>query len=187
MVSIVSSYSQDRSDRIPLQNPNSNDSHHAHLRLALGSILSPKRPHSAQSSTSGTASPAPFAHHFGRPSHLPPDHSLYSPPTAALRSQTSSTPDSSSQSSSPHGSPRQQPVSEEHANRIVQQVQSPVSITRDADCSCRPPLAVVYPNGDEHHVEAQIPSSGQRTPSGRFIATLQSKSAWDALIHGSMV
>jgi hypothetical protein len=218
MVSNLTSYHRDRCEHTPSQNPNSNDSHHAHLRLALGSILSPvsahflfviltnacrlsalvthspwivpqKRPHSAQSSISGTASPAPFSHHPGRPSHLPPDHSVHPLPAGSSRVQALSTPDSSSQSSSssPHGSPRQHPLSEEHADSMVQQVQSPVPVTSDADAPTRPPLAVVYTNNAEHRVETQMPSSGQRTPSGRFIATLQSKSAWDALIHGSMV
>jgi len=187
MVNDIPSYHHNRYEHPPLHNHNSNDSHHAHLRLALGSILSPKRPHSAQSSLSGTASPAPFTHYTGRASHSPPDHSVHPPPTMTSRTQSSSSPDSSSHPPSPHDSPRPQPISHIHAEGIVQEVQPPVPMSGDGGPPTRPPLAVVFTNDGAHQVESQVPPSGQRTPSGRFIATLQSKSAWDALIHGSMV
>jgi hypothetical protein len=35
------------------------------------------------------------------------------------------------------------------------------------------------------HREAHDKASGLETPKAKFIETLQSKSAWDALIHGS--
>ena len=47
----------------------------------------------------------------------------------------------------------------------------------------RPPLAVIVGGDGEHGTD----SSGHRMPSRKVIATLQSKSAWDVLIHGSMV
>lgn len=149
-------------------NPNSDESHHANLRLALGSILSPKRPHSAQSSVSGTASPASFGPSAHRPSYSPSDHN------------------SSSQPSSPHGSPLQHPMSNDHADAMVPEAQSLAPMNRRSSQAARPPLTVVFNDGD-HVIDCQSSSSGERTPSGRFIATLQSKSAWDALIHGSMV
>ncbi|KAF8993394.1 hypothetical protein BDZ89DRAFT_95066 [Hymenopellis radicata] len=128
------------------------DKHREALRLALGSILSPKRPmysRSTSTSTSGTASPFP-------PHHVPPP---------------------------PHPSP----LPDHHAHTSSR-------------------LANADPNGSEHHDDHHhdhdhsstafgehltVPRSpsaepGTITPNrAKFIETLQSKSAWDALIHGS--
>jgi len=160
----------------PKQNPNSDDSHHQHqhLRLVLGSILSPKRPYSVSSSSSvsGTASPALSwsIHHHTKGVH-PADNSTSTPPVLPLPSRSSATPDTVSRNSNPP-SPLNHPISHLDDN-----------LSHDIpSVSSRPPLAVVVVDSD-HGSE----SSGQRTPSQKVIATLQSKSAWDVLIHGSMV
>jgi len=157
-------------------NPNSDDSHHQHqhLRLVLGSILSPKRPCSVSSSSSvsGSASPAhPWSiHHHVKGVH-PPDNSTSTPPVLSSPSRSSVPPDTVSHNcNSP--SPLHHPMP--HVDDDLAHDVSPVST--------RPPLAVIV--GDSEH---GADSSGQRTPSRKVIATLQSKSAWDVLIHGSMV
>ncbi|KAF9791881.1 hypothetical protein BJ322DRAFT_1026042 [Thelephora terrestris] len=152
-------------------NPNSDDSHsqHQHLRLVLGSILSPKRPCSVSSSSSvsGTASPAhPWSiHHHIKGVH-PPDNSPATPPP----SRSSASPGQANHTSN-SPSPLHHPIS--HPDDDLVHDVSPVSP--------RPPLVVI--GGGEHGTD--LP--GQRTPSRKVIATLQSKSAWDVLIHGSMV
>lgn len=156
-------------------NPHSDDSHnqHQHLRLVLGSILSPKRPYSVSSSSSvsGTASPVhPWSiHHHVKGVH-PPDNT---PATSVLSTppRSSASPDSASHTSN-SPSPMDHHVMS-HTDDDVVHDSSPLHR--------RPPLAVI---GDGEH-GADCP--GQRTPSRKVIATLQSKSAWDVLIHGSMV
>jgi len=158
-------------------NPNSDDSHHQHqhLRLVLGSILSPKRPCSVSSSSSvsGSASPAhPWSlHHHTKGVH-PVDNQTSTPPVLSTPSRSSTTPDTASHNSNPP-SPLHHPIShlDDNASHDVPSV------------STRPPLVVVVGSEAEHGTD----SSGQRTPSRKVIATLQSKSAWDVLIHGSMV
>jgi len=155
-------------------NPNSDDSHnqHQHLRLVLGSILSPKRPCSVSSSSSvsGASSPAhPWSiHHHVKGVH-PPDNSANTPPVLPSPSRSNPSSDTASHTSvSP--SPLIHPIS--HPDDAAHDI-SPVPP--------RPPLMVIYDG--EHGAD----SPGQRTPSRKVIATLQSKSAWDVLIHGSMV
>ncbi|KAI0641016.1 hypothetical protein C8Q79DRAFT_993938 [Trametes meyenii] len=140
------------------------------LRLALGSILAPKRPHPAQSSaTSGTASPA-----------------LHYPHTVIPLATSAS-------SSSSHGSIHNAPSasSAHHPHHRVQ----PALPTTEA--SAAHGLDEAHPHVPDalsaHTPNPSLPPSGgvsgSATPGGRanFIGTLQSKSAWDALIHGSWV
>jgi len=160
----------------PKQNPNSDDSHHQHqhLRLVLGSILSPKRPCSVSSSSSVSGSSSPALswsiHHHVKGVH-PPDNSVSTPPVLSSPSRSSASPDTASHNSN-SPSPLNHPISHVHDD-VAHDVSS---------VSTRPPLAVIVSDG-EHGAD----SSGQRTPSRKVIATLQSKSAWDVLIHGSMV
>jgi len=156
-------------------NSNSDDSHHQHqhLRLVLGSILSPKRPYSmsSSSSVSGSASPAlPWSiHHHAKGVH-PSDNSAPTPPVLSSPSRSSASPDTAS-----HTSNSPSPLN--HPSHVDDDVAHDVS-----SVPTRPPLAVIFSDGD-HGAD----SSGQRTPSRKVIATLQSGSAWDVLIHGSMV
>jgi len=51
-----------------------------------------------------------------------------------------------------------------------------------------PTLKARRPSVTRRHSEgtlAELAANGKETPKGRFIETLSSKSAWDALIHGS--
>ncbi|KAI8992812.1 hypothetical protein BD414DRAFT_286218 [Trametes punicea] len=139
------------------------------LRLALGSILSPKRSLSAQSSAnSGTASPALHCPHSAIP----------------LAS-------SGSHGSMAHPSPSATPVPHGHAQpQVLPAMPAVESTAAHALDASHPqvPDAVSTPQPT-----ASLPASGgvsgSATPGGRanFIGTLQSKSAWDALIHGSWV
>jgi len=161
---------------LPKQTPNSDDSHHQHqhLRLVLGSILSPKRPYSVSSSSSvsGSVSPAhPWSiHHHIKGVHFH-DNPAPTPPMLSSPSRSTASPDTTSHNSN-SPSPLNHPMP--HVDDDVAHDVSSVPT--------RPPLAVVL--GDSDH---GADSSGQRTPSRKVIATLQSGSAWDVLIHGSMV
>ncbi|KAL4246722.1 hypothetical protein ABKN59_008440 [Abortiporus biennis] len=156
---------------------NHSDEHHdAHvmsLRLALGSILSPKRPCSSRSSTatSGTASPLP----------------TWSP------SNISTVPSSSSvdyHSSTPsHRAPRSS-----HHSRSQMDLTAPIPLPQSPPPASVTPTSVVNrKKGTGVPVSSSIPNAEGETPStssrsrADFIGTLQSKSAWDALIHGSFV
>ncbi|KAI0826501.1 hypothetical protein BC628DRAFT_236229 [Trametes gibbosa] len=151
---------------MPAHDDHHRDEAHVHnLRLALGSILSPKRPLPARSSTtSGAASPA-----------------VHCPHTAIPLAASAS-------SSSSHGSIYPAPTvhSAPHAHRqtTLPVMESTVVHSLD-DAHPRAPDALNVPSATP--VSGSV--SGSSTPGGRanFIGTLQSKSAWDALIHGSWV
>ena len=137
-------------------------------------VIGQKRPCSVSSSSSasGTASPAPpwSIHHHAKGIHPPDNSTTTTPPVLPLPPRSNLSPDTASHtpnSPSPLNHPRSHP--DDDAAHDV----SPVSP--------RPPLVVL---GDGEH---GADSPGQRTPSRKVIATLQSKSAWDVLIHGSMV
>ncbi|KAF9648115.1 hypothetical protein BDM02DRAFT_3115891 [Thelephora ganbajun] len=136
--------------------------------------LDQKRPCSvtSSSSVSGSASPAlPWSiHHHVKGVH-PPDNSTSTPPMLSSPTRSSASPGTvSHNSNSP--SPLNRPIP--HADDDVAHDVSSVSTST--------PLVVIVGDG-----ERGPDSSGQRTPSRKVIATLQSKSAWDVLIHGSMV
>ncbi|KAI0655646.1 hypothetical protein C8Q70DRAFT_936078 [Cubamyces menziesii] len=143
------------------------------LRLALGSILSPKRPHPAQSSaTSGTASPALHCPHSAIPLG----------PSVSSSSAHGSIHSANSGSPAPHTPHTPQPA--------LPSVESATAVHALDDTHPRVPDAVsTHGHGHAHSLPASGGVSGSATPGGRanFIGTLQSKSAWDALIHGSWV
>ncbi|KIK09638.1 hypothetical protein K443DRAFT_671525 [Laccaria amethystina LaAM-08-1] len=204
--------------------------HKEALRVALGSILAPKRSplaHGSRSS-SGTASPAypfplpptppipPSAYGGGPIDYLHPMHGLYQPhphtPSRLGRSQSSNSnsPRETSASNSPHASPLPIPpaatadsplpsplepdglsplppsaMSVEGADAIphIRGVPPPPPVVRPTPMPVQrrrrpsaPPLS-----GDG----GSVPPSGAATPRAKFLETLGSKSAWDALIHGS--
>ncbi|KAI0759645.1 hypothetical protein BC629DRAFT_1597695 [Irpex lacteus] len=142
------------------------EAHVHHLRLVLGSILAPKRaPHArpaSSSSTSGTASPA--LHHYHHDSHHKSTTGEHSLPTRAplIRSNT----DGHSPPTPPHTLP------------------DSVMVPHAAHGHAVPPPAASAP--DLHNAGADTPP-GSRQSKADFIGTLQSKRAWDALIHGSFV
>ncbi|KAI0351271.1 hypothetical protein OH77DRAFT_967139 [Trametes cingulata] len=143
------------------------------LRLALGSILSPKRPHPAQSSaTSGTASPALHCPHSAIP--LAASHSA------------SSTHGSHAHA---HGSMSATPTPHAHRQPALPSLESTTAVHALDEAHPRAPDAVSAGTGTGTGTPVAGGVSGSATPGGRanFIGTLQSKSAWDALIHGSWV
>ncbi|OSD03801.1 hypothetical protein PYCCODRAFT_200671 [Trametes coccinea BRFM310] len=137
------------------------------LRLALGSILSPKRPHPAHSAAaSGTASPALHCPHTGIP--LPP-------PSVSASSSHGSIAGTHSTTTAPSATTSPSPLSHAHT------IQDTHPEAPDAVAAPTPRSATGLP--------ASGGASGSATPGGRtnFVGALQSKSAWDALIHGSWV
>ncbi|TFK82235.1 hypothetical protein K466DRAFT_578252 [Polyporus arcularius HHB13444] len=151
------------------------EAHVLSLRLALGSILSPKRPQITRSSTtnSGTASPATHCPHSAFPlPHAPaltPPHSHSAPPHAHHHV---------------HGHSHLNP-DRAHAD------QPAMPHTGNALDETHPhmPDAVVAAAAPLPTTAAGTPS-GSMTPNGRWliVETLQNKSkSWDALIHGFLV
>ncbi|EJD04775.1 uncharacterized protein FOMMEDRAFT_18521 [Fomitiporia mediterranea MF3/22] len=193
------------------------------LRLALGSILSPKRLSTPSSrASSGTASPCPahfgpglvHAYHHG-PSHL----------------HTPVDPQDESQSLGQPRSPQDGPSTDESGHLAVPQPKRPAMLNRASSShysqeqatslqheheleneSAAPPILTtsnvhaLSPSQAQSVKEAQSGSSstGDATTLKRsskerdgkenahaygvsaYIATLQSKRAWDALVHGNM-
>ncbi|KAF8064283.1 hypothetical protein FPV67DRAFT_1504258 [Lyophyllum atratum] len=183
------------------------------LRLALGSILAPKRPFTPSSlSSSGTASPAHPAS-FGSPlqpqppnstpvqaadGRLAPDaylhlrnvHLPHTPsrlgqsetkephwPTGPLPSAPSSAPVSPRSTHGASSSPTEEFPPLSLPPRVVDSPTRP-SVLHDTQQHSAPELRTV-PAGP------RAPGSGPGTPKAKFLETLDSKSAWDALIHGS--
>jgi len=156
--------------------------HRDALRLALGSILAPKRPSASRSSSSGTASPAP--------PHTPPvvDHLLhphYVPSKLSLSTSESTARDFPSATPLPYT-----PLSPDHSA-----LPSPFPLSRTS--SHKGPAAELHVTSGAPQIQSSSSSSsstegagasggsGSGTPKAKFIETLQGKSAWDALIHGS--
>ncbi|KAH9887003.1 hypothetical protein C8Q73DRAFT_795030 [Cubamyces lactineus] len=134
-----------------------------------------KRPHPAQSSaTSGTASPALHCPHSAIP--LGPSVSSSSA-HGSIHSAASGTP------TPPHAH-----VHVHAPQPALPSVESATAVHALDDSHPRVPDAVST-HGHGHSLPASGGVSGSATPGGRanFIGTLQSKSAWDALIHGSWV
>ncbi|KAG5724709.1 hypothetical protein E4T56_gene3654 [Termitomyces sp. T112] len=185
------------------------------LRLALGSILGPKRPFTPSShSPSGTASPAhPSA--FGSPGSpglppppphttpiYPPDHlfprGMHLPHTPSRLGHSDHARDHMWPSGSPGSAPCSAPYSPHGSST---QTASPTD-----EC---PPVLALPPPVVESDSRARMGStlhapkprsapdsgpvppvrsasgSGCSMPRNKFMETLESKSAWDALIHGS--
>ncbi|KAF9458715.1 hypothetical protein BDZ94DRAFT_1270082 [Collybia nuda] len=189
-------------------NANKNLQHKEALRLALGSILTPKRPFTPSSrSSSGTASPAHPASFAVPSSPQPPPppqstpvhdshlhsrhiHQPHTPSRLGLIDSADShwpsvlplppSPESVP-SSSAHGS--QQPSPSQETPPVLSLPAPVLSATPPA---ARDSPAIHAPSPLPAHVSAAAqPHSGSGTPKAKFLETLQSKSAWDALIHGS--
>ncbi|CAL1697737.1 unnamed protein product [Somion occarium] len=143
------------------------EAHVRSLRLALGSILSPKRVSSTRSSatTSGTASP------------LHP--SVFSTPSLSTSSEAPPTPHDRH-----NHRPSRAPISRAQTESnlpVLSKPQMPSPLgSGDSSPECPSsslPVSSSIPGGE-------IENSSSRAD---FIGTLQSKKAWDALIHGSFV
>jgi len=221
-----------------ISNRNKNLQHKEALRLALGSILAPKRPSLTPSprSSSGTASPSYFPNSTGHsphsstpasaPIHLTEeagsvDHSRHTHSHPHLQHHSHAhTPSrlgrSSSSTGSPHSSahpsPRiatqdpHHPIGDTVAEDGMLALPPPISRQNSqgsspgaehtrphptpvqpvpVDGSSLPTDIPSVPVGDYPTASASNPGSGTGTPKAKFFQTLQSKSAWDALIHGS--
>ncbi|RPD76856.1 hypothetical protein L226DRAFT_532870 [Lentinus tigrinus ALCF2SS1-7] len=144
------------------------EAHVLSLRLALGSILSPKRPQYTRSSTnSGTASPATHCPHSSIP--LSPAHSNSSAHPSTLAPPP------------PHSAPPQ--LHGQHPHHQPAMPHTGMSHALD-ETHPHMPDAVAAP------VSTVASTPGNMTPNARahFVETLQNKSkSWDALIHGSWV
>ncbi|KAF8890774.1 hypothetical protein BD779DRAFT_1517008 [Infundibulicybe gibba] len=176
---------------------NKNVQHREALRLALGSILAPKRPYTPSSrSSSGTASPSPYYHNHNHTEHphLRHLHSHLHPHLPSRLGRTNSsdshsdsgTPQLTPSTSTPNSSSLLPSPTEEHPPALSPHESSaakdahstPPPIHSPAPMLVHPPVVAV--------TEAKPDSgSGSGPPKAKFIQTLQSKSAWDALIHGS--
>ncbi|TFK62966.1 hypothetical protein BDN72DRAFT_964217 [Pluteus cervinus] len=254
--SVSGGYPEHLQDTHPLPNKNANAQHKEALRLALGSILAPKRPYTPSRSSSGTSTPAyphihPYSHastppssgqapaHTGqqhashghhdtrsnpaaaselqahpspspphphlvpRPhSHYPGSHYLHPPSrlarlNSAEEHSSASTPSMSCDASNPgtphstsHPStPNLQPS---HMDEVLPALQLHSAHSEHA------PGSDPHLSGHEHGVEEAKyssdgsgaahpydPRQGRGLPRAKFLETLQSKSAWEALIHGS--
>ncbi|KAF8958565.1 hypothetical protein BDZ97DRAFT_1923603 [Flammula alnicola] len=217
--------------------------HREALRLALGSILTPKRPPLSTSSrsSSGTASPAypfslsasgthtpagpppivgtapsyyPLAHGPNSSEHLHPHYPYlahphpYPLPPSRLgpsRSTSSTTPSPSGTApSSAHPSPRPEVTCTSPLPLDIEPLPPAVhQDTENAPKQLRPPITPLQPSKDGDLEQQKLAdagmgggsyeqrenngqhASGTTTPRAKFLQTLQSKSAWDALIHGS--
>jgi len=206
--------------------------HREALRLALGSILSPKRPplnssHSSSGSTtpsypfsipSGPHTPAgtppsyyPLAHgpnsseyihshhpHFHHPHPHPHPHPHTPSRLGRSKSSSANSPSGSSANTAPSSShPSPLPPGPVPSNLpILPEIEPlpPAQITNGVTAMplpTRPPNTPLHPSGNppipSDHLSAESADHAARagTPRSKFMQTLQSKSAWDALIHGS--
>ncbi|KAI0702703.1 hypothetical protein C8Q76DRAFT_231382 [Earliella scabrosa] len=166
------------------------EAHVLSLRLALGSILSPKRPQMTRSTTnSGTTSPAVHCPHSAIPlspshsnssahpaSHTPPVHPMSAPPHAHLPHQ----PHPHHPHAHVHPHQTHHPHAPSHLHTSYQPGMPGGESSLHDDVHPHMPDAVAAPI-------PTAPSSGAVTPNSRahFLETLQSKKSWDALIHGS--
>ncbi|KAG6820547.1 hypothetical protein H0H93_015432 [Arthromyces matolae] len=150
------------------------------LRLALGSILGPKRPFTPSShSSSGTASPAHpamFGSAVSPGLPPPPPHSTPIHNPDHLFPRAPYTPHSgSAQTASP-------------TDEVPPVLALPPPVV-DHDMRGRLASTLHAPKPRNHEETGPVPpartASGSGTPKAKFLETLESKSAWDALIHGS--
>ncbi|TFL03440.1 hypothetical protein BDV98DRAFT_591309 [Pterulicium gracile] len=187
------------------RNSRSAQQHRDALRLALGSILTPKRPSPSRSS-SGSATPSLFGHTascaatppppshlstaaFGRSateSHLPlyHHHHHHHHPSRLGTSETHY-----------HDDDLPSPASSNSSLEVLPLISSSSGAFSPAGAHTPPhPAALVHPTpipppgfkcDDVPVVVVSGTHDGTGTPKAKFFETLQSKSAWDALIHGS--
>jgi len=179
------------------------------LRLALGSILAPKRPFTPSShSSSGTASPAHPASfgsslpppppnptlmqaadaRFDSYSHLRNVHIPHTPSRLGQPEQKEPQWPVTSPSSTPSSAPASPPST--HRASPTEELPSlslPPAVVDSASgppvCHAPQPVSALQPGTAP--AAPRAPGSGSGTPKAKFLETLESKSAWDALIHGS--
>jgi len=230
-----------RTDKYPDHDPRTahkvtqqQQQHREALRLALGSILSPRPPLGGSRSSSGSTTPSyPFSISSGAhtPAGTPPSyyplahgpnsseyihsHHLHHPyphtPSRLGRSSSShnNSPSGSTGNTAPNSShpsplppvshnlpvpPDIEPLPPAHiANGATIPAEnstpptrppinpiSPLHLNGSNDTSSNPPIP-----GDHPSAESTGHTARATTPRSKFMQTLQSKSAWDALIHGS--
>jgi len=190
------------------------------LRLALGSILSPKRMPSSRT-TSGTASPAHFGpglvhpypvHHHGH-GHTPYDPSHPDTPQEGHENENASQThrdEGEKVAHSPLGASSEQKETrpalamlQSHSSASLNSVEaregSLQSTTSESDSKVPPimtttnvhststsqALAEAKKKAKDENAKMKDGKQHDGTMAG-YIATLQSKRAWDALVHGSM-
>lgn len=190
------------------------------LKLALGSILAPKRPftptnsHSMSHTSSGSASPAPSPqpphptpsvmmhsrhHHHHPPSRLgmldpsefrwPSGSPVDSPDLLSAATAASSAANSPchgpnvTESHADHPPPLTLPDALLSSNSRSDPIHGLTAGTKPLDTQKPTEVAKIKPLS--HSSSPPVCDSGSRTPKARFIEKLESKSAWDALIHGS--
>ncbi|KAI5115667.1 hypothetical protein M0805_000764 [Coniferiporia weirii] len=190
--------------------PGKDHEHDVHgLRLALGSILSPKRYASPSShASSGSASPCPA--HFGpglvHPYHPPPSHGhshLHTPSDGESEPDTATAAVVVVRDTADDAGARDRGRSEKRDGRKsalhsrVHSVSAPESpaaagvaappiLTTSNYTAPRPAAGgAMQRKHSGSDVGASAHDSGTGSPGG-YIATLQSKRAWDALVHGNM-
>ncbi|KAF8888447.1 hypothetical protein CPB84DRAFT_1964186 [Gymnopilus junonius] len=206
--------------------------HREALRLALGSILTPKRPQTVpmSRSSSGTATPVlpPFGYSpsgshtpAGTPplaspyftglgpissEHLHPHHAYQHHPHAHSRlarsASNSNSPTESAQASTassahpspmPNTGPAMDPTTglptlpdlEPLPPALTAQPQPSIPSTSQPNLAMGERHLPARPSIDPLHASGVQQSSGRSTPRAKFLETLEGKSAWDALIHGS--
>jgi len=210
---LTRTFSETYHDHDPI-NQHKNLQHKEALRLALGSILTPKRPFTPSRSPSGTASPAHSASFTASSSPQPPPphstpthghnsdahmqaryiHHPHTPSRLGLGDPTD--PHGSSSSPFPHH-PSRIPSTANSSQQPSPSQETPPPLSLPASMLPGPehqgtaPIHAPSPHSAvQSGVVVAVPhagsaGSGTGTPKAKFIETLQSKSAWDALIHGS--
>ncbi|TBU39897.1 hypothetical protein BD309DRAFT_993453 [Dichomitus squalens] len=156
------------------------DAHLLSLRLALGTILSPKRPQMTRSNTtSGTASPSNHCPHSAIP--LSPSHSN----SGSHPAPSPIPPIPNPTVAHPHHA-HHHPLRTEH--------HQPHHSGNEQPAMPGVETAHLHPAHDPHpqapDAVAGAGAPGNMTPGARthFLEALQSKSkSWDAMIHGSWV
>ncbi|PIL26177.1 hypothetical protein GSI_11932 [Ganoderma sinense ZZ0214-1] len=173
------------------------DAHLLSLRLALGTILSPKRSQATPSSTtSGTVSPAMHCPHSAIP--LTPTHSA-----SGSHPTPSPNPSGAHPQHAHHHAHHHHPHHHHHHHHTQRPDNHQPAMPGAAEGAPlhtdephpHIPDVVVHESAGPIGVSVgtmpvAVPMPGNMTPGARarFVETLQSKSkSWDALIHGSWV
>jgi len=200
--------------------------HREALRLALGSILSPRPPLNSSHSSSGSTTPSypfsipsgphtpagtppsyyPLAHGPNSSEYIHSHHPHFHPhtPSRLGRSKSSSnSPSGSTEITAPNSSqpsplppvPNNLPILPEIEPLPPAQITNGVIVTTTTKPPTRPPNTPLHGNNatsgnppipsDHPSLDSADHAARAGTPRSKFMQTLQSKSAWDALIHGS--
>ncbi|KAI1795442.1 hypothetical protein LXA43DRAFT_42843 [Ganoderma leucocontextum] len=168
----------------------SDDAHLLSLRLALGTILSPKRPQTTpSSSTSGTASPAVNCPHSAIP--LTPTHSNSSSHPAPTPNLAVVHPQHAHHHHHHHHHHHyHHPLRPDHHQPAMPCAAEGAPLHTDDPHPHIPDAVAPLTHEGAGPIGVAVPMPGNMTPGARarFVETLQSKSkSWDALIHGSWV